>query len=108
MKRQRARRRIAAFLVGALLVVMAMPCYAEANPLHKLGRGIVNLATSWIEVPKAIHEESKASNPFIGLTYGAIKGAGECVIRTGAAAYDAGTFILPKYDKPLLKPEYVF
>ena len=106
-KRHKRRKRAAALLVGLLVLSMAATCYAD-NALHKLGRGLTNASSGWLEVPKAIYEESKEHNPLIGLTYGTGKGAIKCVGRTGVGAFEAGTFLAPKYDETMLEPEYVF
>jgi len=100
----------------ALLVVMniAGVCYAQGEVIEKmgkkLGRGIVNVATGWIEIPKNIYETSTESNPFMGITFGTLKGAGMAVVRTGAGAYDVATFLfpIPKDYDAILEPEFVF
>jgi len=106
-KRHKRKKRMAALLVGLLVLSMAATCYAD-NALHKLGRGIVNAGSGWLEVPKTMYEESKESNPLIGLTYGTVKGSVKCAGRTGIGAFEAGTFLVPEYDETMLEPEYVF
>jgi len=107
VKKRKSRRRAVALFVGLLIVSMATTCYAD-NAFHKLGRGIVNAGSGWLEVPKTMYEESKEHNPLIGLTYGTIKGSVKCVGRTGVGAFETGTFLVPKYDETMLEPEYVF
>ena len=82
---------------------------AEASG-QKLARGVVNSATGWVEIPKAMYEVSKEHNIFAGLLYGPFEGAGPAVIRTGIGGYEAGTFLFPvpaDYE-PVLEPAYAF
>ncbi len=60
----------------------------------KFSRGIANLATGWLEVPKNISNESRASNAGVGLTYGTLKGAAHTVGRTLSGAVDTATFFI--------------
>jgi len=61
----------------------------------KFSRGIVNLTTGWLEVPKNISNESRQSNVGVGLTYGTVKGSLHTVGRTAAGAFDVATFFVP-------------
>ena len=100
----------------ALIVILniAGVCYAQGDVIEKmgkkLGRGIVNVATGWIEIPRNIYDTSTESNPFLGITFGTLKGAGMAVVRTGAGAYDVATFLfpIPTDYEPILEPEFVF
>lgn len=96
-------------LVGILIILnMASPSFAQ-DPAKKLGRGLVNILTGWVELPKNIYDTSKQSNPFAGITVGLAKGVGMTVVRTGAGVYETATFPfpLPKEYKPVLEPAYV-
>ena len=55
-------------IVIALLVIlnMASPSFAQ-DPAKKLGRGLVNILTGWIELPKNIHQTSTESNILTGM-----------------------------------------
>ena len=56
---------------GVLLAVSLMfGCTSSAwaqDPIHKMGRGIVNALTGWIELPKHVHLGSREDNPVTGL-----------------------------------------
>lgn len=97
-------------VVMAIVVIlnMATPSYAQ-DATKKLGRGLVNILTGWIELPKNIYETSVESNPLAGITIGLAKGLGMTVVRTGAGIYETVTFPfpLPQEYKPILEPEYV-
>lgn len=95
-------------MIGCLIMAYSSPCLAEDNALTKLGRGLNNTLTGWIEVPDHIYNVSQEENIFMGLTYGSVKGTAHCVARTSAGAIESGTFIFPDYDKPLMEPKYKF
>jgi putative exosortase-associated protein (TIGR04073 family) len=64
-------------------------------PLNKLGRGVANFFTGWLEVPWNIKKEydthDTAASLMTGTGIGIIKGA----VRTGVGLYEALTFWLP-------------
>ena len=84
-------------------------CFAQ-DPFTKLGRGVANTLTGWVELPKNIYATSVEDNAFTGMTLGLAKGAGMTLVRTGAGIYEIATFPfpLPENYKPILEPEYVF
>ncbi|MFA5094445.1 MAG: exosortase system-associated protein, TIGR04073 family [Candidatus Omnitrophota bacterium] len=96
-------------LVVVGLLTVSAPTYAQ-DAFKKLGRGVVNTFTGWLEIPKGIVDESKANNVFTGLTVGTIKGLGLGLVRTGAGIYEAVTFPfpIPEGYEPIVKPEFVY
>ena len=103
-------KKTTALILCALFLLVCSNAYAqtENNPAHKVGRGITNMASCWLELPKQIYLTSKEYDPLVGLTFGAIKGAAHTVIRASAGVYDTVTFLLPGYDTILVEPEFVF
>ncbi len=107
------KRSVAMIMITTLLVVglltLSTPSYAQ-DAFKKLGRGVVNTFTGWIEVPKGIVDESKSSNILAGLTVGTVKGFGLGLVRTGAGIYETVTFPLPIPEgyEPIVKPEFVY
>jgi len=95
-------------IVLMLCLAIGTPCEAEQNALTKLGRGLNNTLTGWIEIPEGIYNTSRDENVFLGLTAGTVEGSSYCVVRTTAGALETGTFIFPKYDEPLMEPKYKF
>ena len=73
------------------------------DPIHKAGRGVTNLLTGWIELPKQIHMGSQEANPVSGLAWGLVKGVGLTVLRGGVGIYEAVTFPIP-YPKDFASP----
>ena len=102
-------------MIKKLLIVMLLlgfafcfSAYAEENAGSKLGRGLSNIATGWVEVPKQIYLTSRDKDPFYGLFYGGAKGITDGLLRTVTGIYDTTFFLLPPYDEAYLEPEFVF
>lgn len=101
-------------LRGAAFAMIALTmCCATSfaqDPFTKLGRGVANTLTGWVELPKNVYSTSVEDNAFTGVTLGLAKGAGMAIVRTGAGIYEIVTFpfSLPENYKPILEPEYVF
>ena len=96
-------------LIAALALTASAVCFAQ-DPFTKLGRGVANTLTGWVELPKNIYSTSVEDNALAGATLGLAKGAGMTIVRTGAGIYEIATFPfpLPENYKPILEPEYVF
>ncbi len=107
------KKRFLQCLAIHVAVVMAIAtttvCFAQ-DPFTKLGRGVANTLTGWVELPKNIYSTSVEDNAFAGMTLGLAKGAGMTLVRTGAGIYEIATFPfpLPEDFRPILEPEYVF
>ena len=94
-----------------IIAVMGMATQAFAqDPAKKLGRGLANILTGWIELPKNIYDTSVEENVLSGLTMGLAKGVGMTIVRTGAGVYETVTFPfpIPEDYQPVLEPEFVF
>ena len=103
-------RQIAPFyLVIFLLTASVGVCFA-GDAFTKLGRGVANTLTGWVELPKTIYNTAKEENVLSGMTLGLAKGAGLSIVRTGAGIFEVATFPfpLPENYKAILEPEYVF
>ena len=96
--------------VLALVVLLSATVCFASDPFTKLGRGVANTLTGWVELPKNIYSTSVEDNAFAGMTLGLAKGAGMSIVRTGAGIYEIATFPfpLPEDYKAILEPEYVF
>ena len=97
--------------VAAVVLMLAITTVCFANdPFTKLGRGVANTLTGWVELPKNIHQTSVEDNVLSGITLGLAKGVGMTIVRTGAGIYEIATFPfpLPQDYRPILEPEYVF
>ena len=76
----------------------------------KLGRGLVNIITGWVEIPKRISETSAEQGAASGLTWGLLRGLGYGFVRTAAGFYEVLTFPVPQPPNygPVIHPEYIF
>ena len=99
MKRQRL---LIAAIAGSVVFGSGPLAWAQ-DPIHKMGRGLVNVLTGWIELPKQIHLGSQEDNPITGLGRGLLKGAGLTILRGGIGIYEALTFPLP-YPRDFASP----
>ena len=100
---------IAVSVIAVAALLFTTVCFAQ-DPFTKLGRGVANTSTGWVELPKNIYNTSVQDNAFAGFTLGLAKGAGMALVRTGAGVYEVVTFPfpLPQDFRPILEPEYVF
>ncbi|MDH3346082.1 MAG: exosortase system-associated protein, TIGR04073 family [Kiritimatiellaceae bacterium] len=76
----------------------------------KLNRGVVNVLTGWVEIPRQVvktgHEKSWWKALPVGLPAGVIM----TVARTGVGAFETVLFFAPINDsyEPILDPAYVW
>lgn len=77
--------------------------------LHKLGRGITNVLTCWVEIPRNIANEWEQTDPATGLVMGTVKGIGWGFTRLATGVYEAVTFPfpIPQGYGPMMEPEFV-
>lgn len=114
------RKTLVLILGLALALTLAACVYAEEDnatingneinydqsPVNKLGRGLVNTATCWSEIPNEIMKTSEKTDPVVGCTVGTVKGIVTTVVRGFTGLFEAVTFFVPPYDEPIMKPEY--
>ena len=103
------RKAIIVVMVVMMVLSMASVSYAQ-DAGKKLMRGLSNILTGWVELPKNIYDTSVEDNVFSGMTIGLAKGVGMTIVRTGAGVYETITipFPIPQDYTPVLEPEYVF
>jgi putative exosortase-associated protein (TIGR04073 family) len=77
--------------------------------MHKLGRGVVNVFTCWVEVPRNIAIEWEKTDPATGFVMGFVKGFGWGFARFATGVYETFTCLLPVPEnyEPMLEPEFV-
>ena len=98
-------------LIGIALALAWMRPVAAAptetlvhqDPIHKAGRGVTNILTCWIEIPKGFSQGRQEDNPFTGIGMGLVKGFELAFIRLGLGAYETVTFPIP-YPKHYASP----
>jgi len=96
----------------ALFVIVAFSDDAHARtPLRKLGRGIANVATCFMEIPHQIMMTAEEEGKMAGWSVGLIKGVAMTGTRAVVGAYEICTFPIPvpKKYRPILRyPEFFF
>jgi putative exosortase-associated protein (TIGR04073 family) len=78
------------------------------TPVNKLERGVINVATFWMEIPTEVAKVSCEQDPAAGMTVGLVNGVITSAIRGLAGVYDTLTFPVASYTKPPMKPEYAW
>ena len=118
-QRGRCGRVCAGILFAAALLVASLSGAAQAQTVETQGlghqvsekfiRGMVNLSTGWVEVPRQIYEVGTNEGWVSGLLRGPFDGIGMFFARTMAGAVEIATFPvpLPTY-KPMLTPVYAW
>jgi putative exosortase-associated protein (TIGR04073 family) len=87
---------------------------AEDLPLMesgtKLARGVTNISTGWLEIPKQVHRIAAQEGWVTGAWRGPLEGLGMFVARTASGAYEVLTFPIPVPARfqPLLIPDFVW
>ena len=94
---------VALFLV---LAFTSVSFAAEAGPINKLGNGLNNLLTGWMDVPRQIKAVTEDNDAIAGMTYGVVKGLGLTIARTIVGVFDTITFPFAPYDQPAMEPIY--
>ena len=76
----------------------------------KLLRGLTNVVTGWVEIPKRVNETTNQSGALSGFTWGLARGVGYGFIRTAGGVYEVVTFPFPAPPdyRPVMQPPYVF
>jgi len=88
---------------------------SEENTMAvKFKRGLINIATSPLEIPKQIRNywnkgKEKNQKNIVWVTAGTVKGIANMVGRLGSGVWDVTTFNvnMPKNYEPLMKPDFV-
>ncbi|MDQ6963388.1 MAG: exosortase system-associated protein, TIGR04073 family, partial [Mariprofundales bacterium] len=74
--------------------------------ISKFGRGFANSTTGWLELPKNILNESRATNAGYGITVGLFKGVVDTIGRTLIGVVELGTFFIP--NDAFIHPRFVW
>jgi len=79
---------------------------AQDSWADKMGSGVINVTTAWVELPKEITDVSERHNILAGWTVGLGRGMVLGLVRGTAGVIDVATFGVPPYNKPAMKPAY--
>lgn len=76
---------------------------------HKLGRGVTNVLTCWVEIPRTVAREWERTDPVTGIVLGSVEGVGWGFTRFATGAFETFTFPfpIPADYAPMIQPEFV-
>ncbi len=80
--------------------------YYSESWVTKMGTGVINTVTSWVDLPRKVTEVSAEKNVLMGATFGLSEGIATGLARGISGVYDVATFGVSPYNKPAMKPEY--
>ena len=94
--------------VVALVLVVSSTASARDTAARKVGRGAANLTLGVLALPGEIVQTTRDSGPFVGATWGFVKGVGMMVATEVVGLWEVLTcpFETPPGFKPILSPEY--
>lgn len=92
-------------LLGFFPPVQAEQGYAPTVG-EKLGTGVTNIATGWVEIPHTMYVSTQRDGLATGLTLGFFKGIANTVGRSAMGVVDMTTFMIP--TKPMIQPGLVW
>jgi len=73
---------------------------------EKLGNGVANIVTGFVEIPKTMIVTSRSDGIAYGMTNGFFVGLVHAVGRTVSGAIDVATFVVP--TTPLVEADYIW
>jgi putative exosortase-associated protein (TIGR04073 family) len=71
----------------------------ESGPMKKLGRGVLDIADAFVEIPGTMMRVGKEDGAAAGMTTGLVEGIFNTVKRALAGIWEVGTFIIPIPEK---------
>lgn len=100
------KKLIVLIIIFSMLAVNAS--FAD-GPIKKLGRGLANIITCPLEIPKRISDANAESGPIAASTFGVLNGLFQTCIRAFVGVYETVTFFIPipvDYGPVLTDPEF--
>ena len=96
-------------MLVVFMFVIASPDVFAQNAIRKLGRGLANFTTGFLELPINIVDAAEEDGYIAAVTYGIVKGLAMSVLRTGIGMYETVTFLIPlPFDyEVMLEPEFL-
>ena len=93
--------------LAVLVLVYASPAAAQ-TAVRKMGRGLANMTTSFLEIPGQMVKETHAQGAGVGIPVGFAKGLGMIVPRVLIGVYEflSSPFPAPEGYRPILTPEF--
>ena len=94
------------FIKAVNTPAVAPESFDKDTPAEKFGNGVMNVVTSWTDIPAKVVEVSQEEDIVAGSTMGLAKGVVSTVARGVSGTYDAATCVAEPYNKPAMAPEY--
>ncbi len=93
--------------LALLLLLSASPAAAQ-TAVRKMGRGLANMTTSFLEIPGQMVKETRAQGAGLGIPVGFAKGLGMIIPRVLIGVYEflSSPFPAPAGYRPILTPEF--
>ena len=106
--RQSRLRVLSIAIVLALVLGVSNTASARDTAARKVGRGAANLTLGILVLPGEMVQTTRESGPFVGATWGFVKGVGMFVATEVVGLWEIVTcpFETPPGFKPILTPEY--
>jgi putative exosortase-associated protein (TIGR04073 family) len=108
---------ISSFLLSGISVASGYRSIETASPQDivegmatKGVRGVANIVTGWVEIPKQIYVTGKETGWLRGSVIGPLKGIGMTVVRTVSGVGELLTFFVayPGFYDPWIEPRFVW
>ena len=101
------RHRVIPLPAAAILALtLFSPAPASAATIGtKLGRGLANTLTGWVEIPAHIGAAKRDDTAVLRFVTGTFEGIEKGLTRTLLGIWDLISFPVPPYDRPVLDPE---
>ena len=97
-------------VTGALLIAPTTAIAEESQntSARKIGRGVANMTLGVLAIPGEITRTTREKGPFLGATWGLVKGVGMTVATEVVGVFEILTcpFETPPGFKPILEPEF--
>lgn len=103
------KTKIRLLLVASVVFFFSPTVMAHEYPTkigEKLGNGIANIVTGFVEIPKTMIVTSNSDGMAYGMTNGFFVGIVHAVGRTLSGAFDVATFVVP--TRPLVRADYIW
>ena len=67
----------------------------EYGPIKKLGRGVLDIADAFVEIPGTMMRRGNEDGALSGMSVGLVEGVFNTVKRALAGVWEVGTFLIP-------------
>jgi len=103
------KRIIIVILLSTMMFLSLNQAAYAGNAARKLGRGVANIITGWLEIPAEVGRKTQKDGDLAGVLVAPFTGIVKAVGRMLGGVYDVVTFAIPLPGgyEPLVEPEFV-